>query len=95
MTEAMNINYQGILSQVQGQGNSIDSDSETEESESLPCSIKHKEAMDMLDKCLTWLHLLHRTLIINSLHVLAAQKEFYLIKEQLHLLTYFHNKLTL
>ena len=34
----------------------MDSNSETEESKPPPCSIKHKEAMDMLDKYLTWLH---------------------------------------
>ena len=32
---------------------SVDSDSETEESKRSPYSINHKEAMGMLDKCLT------------------------------------------
>ena len=49
--------YQGILAQVQRQDNNIDFNSETEGSEPPPCSIKHKEAINMLEKYLTWLQM--------------------------------------
>ena len=73
----MNINYPEILAEVQGQDNNTNSDSEAEESEPPPCSIKHKEAIDVLDKCLTWLHqpeAASQNTHLVSLRELAAQK---------------------
>ena len=60
-----------------------------------PGSIKPKEAMDVLDRCLTWLlslRLLQRTL---SLHEHAAHPHYrFSSYQQTTLLTYSHNKYT-
>ena len=85
----MNINYQGILVQVQGQENNINPDSETEERELPPCSFKLKGAKDKLDKNLTWLYLPESTsqnTHLISLGELAAKKKCISSYKQLCLL---------
>ena len=85
------LNDQSILSHVlnsQEQAVSPETDSETEDLESLPpCSVKHKVAMEMFDKCLSWLqHQLeassYNTSVLLSLQELAAKKRAISFKQQ-------------
>ena len=82
---------QGIVSHVlnsQEQAVSPETDSETEDLEALPaCSVKHKEAMEMFDKCLSWLQhqpeaSSYNTSVLLSLRELAAKKRAISFKQQ-------------
>ena len=84
-----------VLNSNQEQMTEVDFNEKSEIDEASPCPISDKVAMEMLDKCLTWLQYqpeasAHNASVLLSLNAIAAKKRFTSMKQKA--ITSFFNK---